>query len=125
MTSRKEYYASRDASKVYQSVSKCIYFIVFLDGERVPFLRFPMIYLHPQASTKGFQEKDSRRIGDCSQHSCYSPTFTVDPSVKSLVEAQFSPSINRDFNDYKILFITLFPALSLYTNCSIYFILTN
>jgi hypothetical protein len=87
----------------------------------VPFLRFPMIYLHPQASTKGFQEKDSRRIGDCSQHSCYSPTFTVDPSVKSLVEAQFSPGINRDFNDYKILFITLFHYRYIRTVLSILF----
>ena len=40
-----------------------------------------LMYLHPQASTKGFQEKNPRRIGDCSQHS-----YTVDPSEKSLVE---------------------------------------
>jgi hypothetical protein len=53
---------SRNASKCIQVYlfqrPKCIYFIVFLDGVcHCHFcLRFPMI-LHPQASTKGFQEK--------------------------------------------------------------------
>ena len=41
MTSRKEYYASRDASKVYQNVS----ILLFSSMESVPFLRYPMIYL--------------------------------------------------------------------------------
>jgi hypothetical protein len=51
MTSRKEYHASTDASKVYQSVS----ILLFSSMESVPFVSaFPhvmaVIYLHPQAS---------------------------------------------------------------------------
>jgi hypothetical protein len=93
----------------FQSVSKCIYFIVFLD-ESVPFcLRFLMIYLHPQASTKGFQEKNPRRIGHFTQHSCYSlPSLTL----WILQWNRLLKPINRGFNDNKILFIYSFNTLS-------------
>jgi hypothetical protein len=83
---------------------KCIkvylfdYFNVFLDGKRVPFLRLPMIYLHPQASTKGCKENNPRRIG-------------VAPNIAAMLILQINrllKPINRGFNDYKILFITLF-----------------
>ena len=58
MTSRKEYHASRDASKVYQSVS----ILLFSSMESVPFLSAFPHDIPPQASTKGFQEKNPRRL---------------------------------------------------------------
>jgi hypothetical protein len=100
MTSRKEYHASRDASKVYQSV----FILLFSSMETACHfcLRFPMamIYLHPQASTKGFQEKNPRRIGHFTQHSCYSL-----PSLWILQWNRLLKPINRGFNDYKILYL--------------------
>ena len=69
MTSRKEYHASSDASKVYQSVP----ILLFSSMESVPFVSaFPHDIVHPQASTKGFQENNPRRIGHFTQHNCYS-----------------------------------------------------
>jgi hypothetical protein len=88
MTSRKEYYASRDVSKVYQSVSILLFSSMesaSISASICPWYTAYTYNLHPQASTKGFQQKNPRRIGDCSQHS-----YTVDPSEKSLVEAHQS-----------------------------------
>jgi hypothetical protein len=119
MTSRKEYHASRDASKV---PSKCIYFIVFIDGERAISaafcLHFLMIYLHPQASTKDFQENNPRRIGHFTQHSCYSL-----PSLWILQWNRLLKLINRGFNDYKIIFIYYFNTLSTIVTYELFYLL--
>jgi hypothetical protein len=100
MTSRKEYHASRDASKVYQ----CLSILLFSSMESMPFLSaFPYGHDIPTSSSfyyKGFQEKNPRKIGHFTQHSCYSL-----PSLWILQWNRLLKPINRGFNDYKILFI--------------------
>jgi hypothetical protein len=59
MTSRKEYYASRDASKVYQSVS--IVLFSSMESASISASICPWYTANPQASTKGFQEKESKK----------------------------------------------------------------
>jgi hypothetical protein len=94
MVSRKEYHASRNASKVYQSVS----ILLFSSMESAfhfcvcPWYTY-LLKLLPKVFKKRIQEglEIAPNIATLS--------YTVDPSEKSLVEG---------FNDYKILFITVF-----------------
>ena len=79
MTSMKEYYASRDASKVYQSVSILLFYI---------------LKLLPKVFKKIIQEG-----------------LEISPNIATLWILQRNrllKPINRGFNDYKIIFITLF-----------------
>ena len=66
MASRKEYYASRDASKVYQNLS----ILLFSSMESVTAISVcisPWYYIL-KPLLKGFQEKNPRRIGHFTQH---------------------------------------------------------
>ena len=74
------------------------YFIVFLDGKRVPFLRLPMIYLHPQVLPKVVKKRIQEGL-------------EIAPNIAAMLILQRNrllKPINRGFNDYKILFIALF-----------------
>ena len=83
MTSRKEYYASRDASKVYQSVSILLFSWMecAISVCVSPWYTYILKFL-----LKVFKKRIQEGLDISPNIAAFTPS-TVDPSVKSLVEA--------------------------------------